>query len=50
METVQPLTHTEADQTKTSLTQLLYFAMHMQSPLAWTNEIDLRPYQEDWTY
>lgn len=27
-----------------------YFAMHMQSPMAWTNELDLRPYQEDWTY
>ena len=27
-----------------------YYAMHVQSPMAWTNEIDLRPFQEDWTY
>jgi len=27
-----------------------YFALHAQSPMAWTNEIDLRPYTEDWTY
>ena len=27
-----------------------YYAMHVQSPMGWTNEIDLRPFQEDWTY
>jgi len=27
-----------------------YYMLHTQSPMAWTNEIDLRPYTEDWTY
>ena len=27
-----------------------YYAMHMQSPMAWTNEMDLRPFIEDWTF
>ena len=27
-----------------------YYTMHMQGPMAWTNELDLRPFTEDWTY
>ena len=27
-----------------------YYAMYVQSPMGWTNEIDLRPFQEEWTY
>jgi NAD(P)-dependent dehydrogenase (short-subunit alcohol dehydrogenase family) len=27
-----------------------YYQMHLQSPMAWSNEIDLRPFTEDWTY
>ena len=26
-----------------------YFALHQQSPRGWTNEIDIRPFQEGWT-
>ena len=26
-----------------------YFALHMQSPMAWSNEVDLRPFTEDWS-
>eukprot|EP00940_MAST-03C_sp_MAST-3C-sp2_P001746 g1746.t1 len=26
-----------------------YFAIHQQSPLGWSNEIDIRPYTEGWT-
>ena len=27
-----------------------YYALHEQPPMAWSNEIDLRPYTEDWTF
>lgn len=27
-----------------------YYAMYAQSPMGWSNEIDLRPFQEEWTY
>ena len=27
-----------------------YWAVARQSPMAWSNEIDLRPYTEDWTF
>ena len=27
----------------------VYYSMYTQSPMAWTNELDLRPYTEDWT-
>ena len=27
-----------------------YYALHEQPPTAWSNEIDLRPYTEDWTF
>ena len=26
-----------------------YFALHQQSPLGWSNEVDIRPFQEGWT-
>jgi NAD(P)-dependent dehydrogenase (short-subunit alcohol dehydrogenase family) len=26
-----------------------YFAIYQQSPLGWSNEIDIRPYQEGWS-
>ena len=26
-----------------------YFAIHEQSPLGWSNEIDIRPFQEGWS-
>jgi len=26
-----------------------YWALHMQSPMAWSNEIDIRPYKEGWS-
>ena len=26
-----------------------YFAIYQQSPLGWSNEIDIRPYTEGWT-
>ena len=26
-----------------------YFALYEQSPLGWSNEIDIRPFQEGWS-
>eukprot|EP00457_Paulinella_chromatophora_P013341 gb/GEZN01013631.1/.p1 GENE.gb/GEZN01013631.1/~~gb/GEZN01013631.1/.p1 ORF type:complete len:249 (+),score=52.83 gb/GEZN01013631.1/:2-748(+) len=36
--------------TNTDDTAEMYWSVHQQSKHAWTNELDIRPYTEEWTY